>query len=170
MEETRIKMVGDKTWAGENLISGITRLIREAGILSTFAGLPAMLAKQIPYTMGKQVSFDLFAALFRDMVKLQHKFSMADLKWTISLLAGFFASILACLCSQPGDMILTATYKSHGTSFTGIIRDIFNTHGLGGFYIGTTARIAHVASIITSQLVLYDIIKVALGLPMTGSH
>ena len=35
-------------------------------------------------------------------------------------------------------------------------------NGLSGFYVGTSARIFHVASIITTQLVLYDIIKVRL--------
>jgi hypothetical protein len=47
MEETRIKMVGDKTWEKENLVSGIARLLREDGVLSTFKGLPAMLSKQV---------------------------------------------------------------------------------------------------------------------------
>ena len=47
MEETRIKMVGEKSWEKENLISGMARLIKEGGIFSTFAGLPAMLAKQV---------------------------------------------------------------------------------------------------------------------------
>ena len=48
MEEARIKMVGDETWAKENVVTGITRLVRENGLLSTFGGLPAMLAKQVP--------------------------------------------------------------------------------------------------------------------------
>ena len=37
MEEARIKMVGDVTWAKENVITGLVRLVREGG-LSTFAG------------------------------------------------------------------------------------------------------------------------------------
>ena len=37
MEEARIKMVGDATWAKENVITGLIRLVREGG-LSTFAG------------------------------------------------------------------------------------------------------------------------------------
>ena len=47
MEEARIKMVGEASWAKENLISGMARLIREGGLFSTFSGLPAMLAKQV---------------------------------------------------------------------------------------------------------------------------
>lgn len=47
MEEARIKMVGDESWSKENVVSGITRLVRENGLFSTFGGLPAMLAKQV---------------------------------------------------------------------------------------------------------------------------
>lgn len=120
--------------------------------------------------MGKQVSFDLFAAIFYTMLA-QTTISKADAKWGISLLSAFFASILACISSQPGDMILTATYQSTtGTNFFNIVGNIYKSRGLGGFYVGLQARLAHVASIITSQLVLYDIIKIALGLPVTGSH
>ena len=47
MEEARIKMVGDESWAKENVVSGILRLVKENGIFSTFGGLPAMLCKQV---------------------------------------------------------------------------------------------------------------------------
>lgn len=72
-----------------------------------------MLSKQVPYTMGKQVSFDLFTKLFYGLIE---KFDLkaADMKWVISIGSAFLASIMACLCSQPGDMILTATYKGSG--------------------------------------------------------
>ena len=169
MEETRIKMVGEPSWANENLISGIARLIKENGLFNLFNGLPAMLSKQIPYTMGKQVSFDFFAGiLYLIVAKLSLNF---DTKWLISIGSAFLASILACLSSQPGDMILTATYKKKtGLGFFGAVNSIYKQHGLLGFYLGLSARLAHVASIITTQLVLYDIIKIALGLPATGSH
>ena len=47
MEEARIKMVGDASWAKESLISAIARLIKESGVFATFNGLPAMLSKQV---------------------------------------------------------------------------------------------------------------------------
>jgi solute carrier family 25 phosphate transporter 3 len=120
--------------------------------------------------MGKQVSFDLFAKLFYKLAE-DAKLNTADLKLAISLVSAFSASILACLSSQPGDMILTATYKKKAQGgFTSVVHSIYEQHGLGGFFLGLQARIMHVASIITSQLVLYDIIKVALKLPVTGSH
>ena len=41
--------------------------------MSTFDGLAAMLAKQVPYTLGKQVSFDIFAGM---LYAAAAKFSM----------------------------------------------------------------------------------------------
>ena len=194
MEEARIKMVGDASWAKENVVSSIVRLMREDGVFSSFSGLPAMLSKQIPYTMGKQVSFDLIAQLLY-VLAAHLAVSKADAKWAISIGAAFLASVVACLSSQPGDMILTATYQGadagHGHGHTHIhghtqdnpeqaltkskdfgtvVGSIYRQHGIGGFYFGLQARLAHVASIITSQLVVYDLIKMVLGLPITGTH
>lgn len=170
MEETRIKMVGDKTWAQENIVSGILRLVKENGLLSTFSGLPAMLSKQVPYTMSKQVSFDIFAGFFYNMAANMKLKKSDDIKFAISIASAFCASILACLGSQPGDMILTATYEGGNANILSVISHIYKQYGLGGFYLGLSARLVHVASIITSQLVIYDLLKVVLGLPATGSH
>ena len=62
MESTRIRLVSDPKF-GKGLLDGLPKLIREEGLMSTFDGLAAMLAKQVPYTLGKQVSFDVFAGL-----------------------------------------------------------------------------------------------------------
>jgi solute carrier family 25 (mitochondrial phosphate transporter), member 3 len=55
-------------------------------------------------------------------------------------------------------------------SFLDIISSIYKTGGYPGFFTGTSARIVHVGLIITSQLVIYDLVKQLLGLPATGSH
>ena len=125
---------------------------------------------QVPYTMSKQVSFDMFATILYSIAATA-QLSASDVKWVISLTSAFFASILACLSSQPGDMILTATYRSKtGAGIGEIISEIYKKHGLSGFFIGVKARMAHIITIITSQLVMYDIIKIALKLPASGSH
>jgi solute carrier family 25 phosphate transporter 3 len=54
MESTRIRLVTDPKFAS-GLITGLPKLIKEEGLVSTFDGLAAMLAKQVPYTLGKQV-------------------------------------------------------------------------------------------------------------------
>ena len=71
-------------------------------------------------------------------------------------------------------MILTETYrkvdKGQQLSFLQVIDKINSSGGLSNFFTGTGARIVHVGMIITSQLVIYDIVKQLLGLPATGSH
>eukprot|EP00593_Proboscia_inermis_P002960 CAMPEP_0171296408 /NCGR_PEP_ID=MMETSP0816-20121228/5063_1 /TAXON_ID=420281 /ORGANISM="Proboscia inermis, Strain CCAP1064/1" /LENGTH=333 /DNA_ID=CAMNT_0011769811 /DNA_START=24 /DNA_END=1025 /DNA_ORIENTATION=+ len=170
MESCRIKIVTDPAYAGMGLMGGLPKLAREEGLLSTFGGIYAMLAKQVPYTIGKQVSFDVVAGLlYAALAKIE--LSAVDFKFVISVLSAAIASVLACITSQPGDMILTKTYKTTtGKSFRNIIADIYKEGGLGGFFTGTGARIVHVGMIITSQLVIYDTVKQLLGLPATGSH
>lgn len=158
----------------------------------------------------------------------------SQVKWAVSVVAAFFASLIACIFSQPGDMILTETYRTQkkaavrpavsrstaaatgavdssrrGTavatkstvsrssatdrrirpatlgasnkspatiaakddrSFVDVVQAIYAAGGLSNFFTGTGARIVHVGVIITSQLVIYDIVKQLLGLPATGSH
>lgn len=106
---------------------------------------------------------------------------------------------MACLLSHPGDVILTETHKggqvtdtqskkskgSAGSSYVvkpkhglgEISSTIYSRNsekgaisGLSGFFTGLQARFVHVGLIITSQLVIYDLVKQLLGLPATGSH
>jgi solute carrier family 25 phosphate transporter 3 len=171
MESARIRVVTDPEYKGMGLIQTLPKLIKEDGVVNLFGGIYAMLSKQVPYTMAKQVTFDVFATFLYAYFAAKG-LKAEDLKWAVSVLAAFGASIFACISSQPGDMILTETYKSNkGSGFFGVIADIYKIKGgLSGFFTGTGARIVHVSSIITSQLVIYDIVKQLLGLPATGSH
>ena len=169
MEKTRIRLVTDPDFAS-NLLTGIRRLVEESGVGSLFGGLGAMLSKQVPYTFAKQVSFDAFAS-FLYATAASASLAAADVKLEVSFGAALLASILACILSQPGDVILTKTYKSSGSNqgFYDILSDIYQEQGIQGFFSGLSARFLHVGAIITSQLVLYDTIKQLLGLPATGT-
>ncbi len=125
-----------------------------------------------------------------------------NLKWFVSITSAFLASLVACILSQPGDMIVTETYKdaeSHvgvqaktfiakaavaaktknlalatpsqpAKSFASVVTTMYVYGGPSEFFRGTGARLVHVGLIITSQLVIYDLVKQMLGLPATGSH
>uniref|UniRef100_A0A7S2ME68 Mitochondrial carrier protein n=1 Tax=Helicotheca tamesis TaxID=374047 RepID=A0A7S2ME68_9STRA len=177
MESLRIRQVTDPEYAERGLWTGLPMLIKEEGLASTFSGIWAMLAKQVPYTMAKQVSFDVFAKIlysYFESLKTNaaETFAKEDVKWVVSVSAAFIASIFACIFSQPGDMILTETYKGkNDRNVFGVMGDIYREKGgLLGFFTGTGARIVHVGAIITTQLVIYDVVKQGLGLPATGSH
>jgi solute carrier family 25 phosphate transporter 3 len=157
--------VTNTEYSDKGLLSALSKLVREEGLLSTFGGMYAMLAKQIPYTMAKQVSFDIIATLLYKLL------GDKDMQFLVSVLAAASASLFACIFSQPGDVILTETFKGKDSgSFPAVISTIWGRGGVPAFFTGTSARIVHVGMIITSQLVIYDIVKQALGLPATGAH
>ncbi|KAL7550245.1 hypothetical protein ACHAWF_013492 [Thalassiosira exigua] len=198
MESTRIRMVTDDEFAELGLLGGLRRLVDEAGLARTLSvGLGAMLAKQVPYTYGKQVSFDVVAkSLYRILnaprpaattlaESLSKSVGPDTIKWMVSVLSAMVASVMACLFSQPGDVILTETYKGGdegdgekaSRSLGEVSATIYARRGdrgavraLSGFFTGLQARFVHVGVIITSQLVIYDLVKQLLGLPATGAH
>lgn len=214
MESTRIRMVTDPEFEGVGLLRGLGKLVDEAGLVQTLTmGMGAMLAKQIPYTFGKQVSFDVVAKFLYRILNapprgpssltlsetLSKNVSPEFVKWAVSVLSAMVASVMACLLSQPGDVVLTETYKGcdeecvieQSTKSQGMqttrpakrgFRETSSTvysrragdggvvYALSGFFTGLQARFVHVGVIITSQLVIYDLVKQLLGLPATGSH
>ena len=71
-------MVSDPAFA-EGLIDALVKLVKEDGVLATFAGLQAMLAKQVPYTMTKQVSFDFItSAMYKAAAAMRAAAGQAD--------------------------------------------------------------------------------------------
>jgi len=171
MESLRIKQVTDPSYKEATILTGLPRIVQTDGFLVMMSGVWAMLAKQVPYTFGKQVSFDLVAKFLYSLTDKISKLPANQLKWIVSLLSAFCASIAACLCSQPGDMILTETYSDGKPKDIGtVIHKIYGNGGLMEFFRGTKARLVHVGMIITSQLMVYDLVKQLLGLPATGSH
>eukprot|EP00617_Octactis_speculum_P018368 CAMPEP_0185770462 /NCGR_PEP_ID=MMETSP1174-20130828/59221_1 /TAXON_ID=35687 /ORGANISM="Dictyocha speculum, Strain CCMP1381" /LENGTH=329 /DNA_ID=CAMNT_0028455891 /DNA_START=38 /DNA_END=1027 /DNA_ORIENTATION=+ len=169
-EDVRIRLVSDPTFAS-GFIAAFMRLLKEEGLASTFTGLNAMLAKQIPYTAAKQVSFDFITAKFYALLKVMNREKTPSIAWTITLLSAAITSVFSCITSQPGDVILTETYKSeHGEKTTlDIINGINANGGLQNFFVGLNARLFHVCGIITSQLAIYDVVKQLLGLAATGA-
>lgn len=164
MEDARIKMVSDEKYNRLGLVGALLRVHRKSGIWSTFKNVDAMLMKQVPYTMAKQVSFDIFAKSIYALLE-SFRVETQGIHFLIMMASAFCASILACLASQPGDVLLT--HSTHA-SFSENVHHIMTTDGWRGFFAGLVARILHVSSIITSQLVVYDLVKQAVGLPMTG--
>jgi solute carrier family 25 phosphate transporter 3 len=210
-------MVSDPAFAHLSTLGAVALAARREGPLSLFHGLGALLMKQIPYTSVKQVSFDLIARALYSLSAQLHGGSTVRNGGLIALTSAFVTSILSCLASQPGDMVLTAMCQSShihqhvhssacnqlgcdGTSVaaydqinkihsaSGPAREpvttqsvnnlsawrtainIYKSRGIGGFFIGTQARLLHVVAIVTSQLVIYDAVKRLLGLAATGTH
>lgn len=175
---------------------GAIMIDTKQGMTSLFYGYNTMLLKQVPYTMTKQVSFDLFAtnlfAWATTYNTLVVSLPTEQVKFCITTTSAFLASILACLSSQPGDVLLTKLYQqqqerhtvtpnsSTTTTMTkttakcascnSMWKEVYREEGLGGLFLtGLSARLAHVGTIVTMQLLVYDYLKQLLGLPATVS-
>lgn len=168
-EDVRIVQVANPNY-GSNPLQVLLRIAKEKGPFSSFRGLPAMLCKQVPYTMAKQVSFDFVATCLYGvaaMLAINHYSFTPKL---VLILAAFTSSCLSCIFSHPGDMVLTQFFKGTSTSTLATFREIIKNDGIAGLFVGIKARFLHVGAIITVQLCLYDVIKQALGLAATGAH
>ena len=71
-----------------------------------------MCAKQIPYTMGKQVSFDVHASACGLSCTSLSRMQISGLLSTNSLCRSAASSCARMRDVSPGDMILTTYYRS----------------------------------------------------------
>lgn len=173
MEALRIRLVSEPEFAPKGWVQGLRRMIRREGVLSLWKGLAPQIYKQVPYTVTKNVSFDIFTR-FAYRMAIGYGFSMTHTtKLTIPFLCAVFASILSCISSQPGDMLLSLVSARGGEDRTTneIARDIMRSKlGFRGFFVGLKERLYHVGIIVTLQLVLYDVLKRLCGGRATGAH
>ena len=157
-EATRIRMVSDASYAELGLLGAASKLYEAEGSAGLLRGVPATCSKQLPYTATKQVTFDaLLDAAARTPLLPRGVSTVA---------AAATAAVLSTLASQPGDAILSQVNAGGGgadqdRSLGGIVQRL----GATGLARGLQARLVHVGVIVTVQLILYDTLKHAFGVP-----
>ena len=157
LEQIRIKTVSDSRYAGDSFAAAAKRFASEpngGGLSSVAANLPVVYAKMLPYTAVQLVSYDVFNRTFASM-----SLDSAATRPAAALVAG----VLASLASQPGDTLLSATNAGRCASRSPL--DVAIELGPVGLMTGWRARIAHVASIVFIQLLVYDAVKDFLASP-----
>lgn len=172
MEAIRIRLVAEPDFCTTNWIEGGYKMVKGEGFSALTKGLTPMLYKQVPYTISKNVAFDLLTRTSYSLLRTGGMAVTGMTKMLIPLVCALLTSILSTICSQPGDMLLSLVNAHEGTLRTNdFIRDILRRKdgGFRGFFVGTKSRFLHVGIIVTSQLILYDIIKRIVGVAATGS-
>jgi len=136
LEQTRIKMVSDETYAA-NVFEAVERLVREDGIDGLVTSLPPIYAKMIPFSMCQLATYDVAVGPCRETaaalsVAVAESAFAADASASVdafapallgdvaqalgSALSGpfaaqipasFLAATLASLASQPGDTLMS---------------------------------------------------------------
>ncbi|KAL7580800.1 hypothetical protein ACA910_001078 [Epithemia clementina (nom. ined.)] len=171
MEALRIRLVAEPEYARLGWIQGGLRMIELEGASGFRKGLLPMMYKQVPYTITKNVSFDLLTKLAYGALLLEASTASSTTKFAIPLASAALASILSCVSSQPGDMLLSLVNAHGGSRRTHeIARDILRSdRGIRGFFVGMKTRLLHVGIIVTLQLLIYDFTKRMCGIAATGS-
>lgn len=170
MEALRIRLVAEPEFAATgNWVDCGIKMVNDEGIFGLWKSLPSMLFKQVPYTVTKNVSFDLITTSAYCAVAGLGRIICGRTKFVIPLLSAMIASVLSCISSQPGDMLLSVINAHKGKLTTrDHIRSILKEKGIGGFFVGIQERFVHVGLIVTLQLLIYDIVKRLVGITATG--
>ena len=188
MEALRIRLVAEPAYAAQGWVRGGLRMIHTEGWRGLFRGLTPMLYKQVPYTITKNVSFDFLTKfMYTSSSSWWRTAAVAAaatgggggaattksaLKVAIPFVAATMASVLSCLSSQPGDMLLSlvSAHEGERRRTRDVIAQIYNSdRGLRGFMVGVKTRLLHVGLIVTVQLLIYDFVKRLFGIAATGS-
>lgn len=171
MEALRIRMVSEPDFAPNGMLEGGYKMLKREGTSGLAKGMKPMLAKQVPYTVVKNCSFDFLTTFFYSLVRLQGIAVTAATSFSVPLISAAIASILATIASQPGDLLLSLVNAHEGEIRT---RDVWQNvlrseRGVRGLFVGFKTRLLHVGIIVTLQLLVYDYVKRLCGIAATGS-
>jgi len=172
MEAIRIRSVSDPTFPS-SVAGGLQLLLKSEGMNGLYKGLPSLLLRQVPYTVGQFVSFEFTLVLVKLLV--EPLVGGADGKtesitgtgaMVISLSAGLLAGAMASVVSQPGDTILSKINQeeSEEQSAFANIKNIVLKLGISGLFLGLGTRLVQVSFMIGGQFLIYDSIKLMCGI------
>lgn len=164
MEAIRIRSVADSAFPS-GVTAGLTMLMKTEGLHGWYKGLPAMLLKQVPYTVGQFVSFEMAVILVKGFVRAFWDVEGSQAVAVISSVAGLLAGISAAIISHPGDTILSKINQEEGegSAWAQIVR-VVRAAGVAGLFVGLLARVVQVSIMIGGQFLIYDSIKFWCGI------
>ena len=166
MEATRIRLVTEPSY-GREVFDALPRLVHEKG-WGIFQGLPAILIKMVPGTMCQMASYELLTRSAYNLLQDLQLDNSGSLHLVVATSCALAASVVSTLTSQPGDTILSEINKA-GAENSCIFRVVRNLGCPTELFRGVKARLVHLLALVSSQLLIYDYIKVMVGLSATGT-
>jgi len=157
MEAVRIRLVSEPSFA-RGFVDGLPKMWKGEGYRGLFRGLPCVLLKQIPYTYGQFVSYEVFMKLLSSGAS-----KAIDLK--LSMICGFLSGIVAAVISQPGDTLLSLINREASDMLISVhtFHLVMKRHGLGKLFTGLGARLLLVSCMLGGQFFIYDSLKALVG-------
>ena len=177
-EAVKVRVQTNPTFAG-GLLDGMPKMIRREGWGSLYAGLGALVGRQVPYTVVKFVCFERIASLVYIAVERRtglHKDDMGKLQQLgVVFSSGYAAGVLCGIASHPADTMVSKIYNesSCGSTLEKMKRVYSGTPGrpgIGfvGLWGGFWPRVGMIGTLAAMQWVIYGGFRTAVGLPAPG--
>ena len=140
------------------------------GYLSLWDGFNAMLLRELPFVTTKFLSFELMSTLA--YAASPGAKEDVGLSLLVTLGAGIVSGILASIISHPADVLLTraGSAAKEGdaaaepqVSIIQEAKNLVEDEGIEALFAGLGVRCVYFAVLISTQLFLYDLFKVAFG-------
>ncbi|GMM33529.1 Mir1 protein [Saccharomycopsis crataegensis] len=161
LEATRIRLVSQPTFAN-GLVGGFSRILKEEGAGSFYAGFTPILFKQIPYNIAKFLTYERATETINSVAPAGFNKVVKDLA------AGVIAGCTAAIVSQPADTLLSKvnkTKKAPGQSTVGLLIQLAKELGFKGSFAGLPTRLVMVGTLTSLQFTIYGKLKASLGTP-----
>lgn len=183
-EAVRIRLVADPKFA-PNMFSGLSRMMAEEGWRSWYKGLPPLWLKQIPYTAVQLTVFEkVLEWVYSSLPRPKNEYSKSS-QLAVSLSAAAVAGVASGIVSHPADTVLSKINRgfkeaaSHhepaatvGKSSDGMWKATFDllrqSYVKGETWLGLGPRLGMMTIMVSLQLVIYDSVKIMLGLGSSG--
>jgi solute carrier family 25 (mitochondrial phosphate transporter), member 3 len=161
-EAVRIRSVAQPDYA-KDIVAVFNRMVKEEGFPSLFSAVPAFLGKEIPFAMAKFTVFDLSTAWMYDLFPAARE--DIQLSLLVSLAGGTLGGFCAAVVSNPADVTVSEMKKA--ATQMGPVTAVQNILARGGpkdLFRGLPLRLVFYALIVSLQFLVYDAVRLALGI------
>lgn len=136
--------------------------LQEEGFFSLFSAVPVFLLKEIPFACAKFTVFDLVTAwLYETFPAATEDIQLSLL---VSLVGGTIGGVLAAVVSNPADVTISEMKKARTEIGAGEAATIIlDRAGPAGMFKGLSLRFFFYSILVSVQFLLYDAIRIALG-------
>ncbi|OAV87919.1 hypothetical protein PTTG_08687 [Puccinia triticina 1-1 BBBD Race 1] len=170
LEAVKVRMQTTIPPFATGMVDGFKKFVAVEGTGGLYKSLGSLWSRQIPYTMMKFWSFEATVTkIYASLGKPKDSYNKLQ-QLGVSFVGGYIAGVFCAVVSHPADTMvskLNAVGKEGSAKPT--VGSIYKEIGFGGLWAGLGTRIVMIGTLTALQWLIYDYVKVAFGLPTTGS-
>ncbi|KAK9117675.1 hypothetical protein Sjap_016622 [Stephania japonica] len=148
------------------LSDGLPKFVKSEGYLGLYKGIVPLWGRQIPYTMMKFATFENIVEMtYKHVIPMPKEQCSNIQQLGVSFAGGYIAGVFCAVVSHPADNLVSFLNNSKGATMGDAVKNL----GLMGLFTrGLPLRIVMIGTLTGAQWLIYDSIKVFVGLPTTG--